>query len=817
MDDRAAPVGATEGQDAAMALVYRGYDPAEEGLREALCCLGNGRFATRAALSEAEADDAHYPGTYLAGGYDRLTSEVSGRPVENEDLVNWPNWLPFAWRAGEGAWMRPTAETVEDHRLTLDLRRGLLTRETTFRDAEGRRTRLRERRLVSMADPQLAAQEVTITPLDWSGPLTVRAGIDAGVVNAGVPRYRALAGRHLEVLALDHPGAGLAGSLVRTVQSRIEAATVARLACEAATPAAWREGDRVGHEATVEARRGEAVTFEKVVAFVTSRDPAIASPALSAQAAAAGAPGFAALLEAHAAAWADLWTRFAVDVQDGTGPEQRNLNFGLFHLVQTLSPHTADLDVGAPARGWHGEAYRGHIFWDEMFVFRTLTLREPRLTRALLRYRLRRLPAARRLAAEAGHAGAMFPWQSGSDGREETQVLHLNPKSGRWVEDATHRQRHVGLAIAYNVWSYYRATGDLDFLIEGGAELLVEIARFFASLASWDGDLGRYRIRGVMGPDEFHTGYPGAPEPAGIDDNAYTNVLTAWTLTRAVDALEHLPAARRARLTARLGIREDEPARWQEISERLHVPFLENGLVAQFDGYGALEELDWDGYRARHGDIHRLDRILEAEGRDVNALRVSKQADMLMLPFLFSSEELVQLFEQLGYAFDPADIPRLAAYYDARTSHGSTLSQVVHAWVLARADRAHSWTLLRRALAADIEDVQGGTTREGIHLGSICGAIDIVQSGYLGVEARAASLHLDPALPDGVRRIAVRLRYQGNDVDIAATQEELRVRIDLGGVEPVTVSYRGRARRLSPGTQTTFRLVPPPGRRAGAA
>jgi alpha,alpha-trehalase len=683
-----------------------------------------------------------------------------------------------------------------------------------------------------MADPRLAAQEITLTPLGWSGPVTLRAGIDAGVVNAGVPRYRALAGRHLEVLELDHPsgdgpggdgtggngsgGEALARALVRTVQSRVEAATVSRLRVEGcAAPTPWRDGGRIGHEAVVEARDGEPVRLEKVVAFVTSRDPAIAAPALSAGAAAAEAPGFAALLADHEAAWDELWSRFSVTVQDGTGPEQRNLNIGLFHLLQTLSPHTAELDVGAPARGWHGEAYRGHIFWDELFVFRALTLREPRLTRALLRYRLRRLPAARRLAAEAGHAGAMYPWQSGSDGREETQVVHLNPRSGRWVTDATHRQRHVGLAIAYNVWRYFRATGDLDFLIEGGAEMLAEIARFFASLAEWDEALGRYRIRGVMGPDEFHTGYPDAPEPAGIDDNAYTNVLVAWTLTRAFDALEHLPAARRARLTERLSLSEAELARWQEISELLHVPFLGNGLVAQFEGYEALEDLDWDGYRARHGDIHRLDRILEAEGRDVNAVRVSKQADVLMLPFLFSSDELVQLFRQLGYAFDPGDIPRLVEYYDARTSHGSTLSEVVHAWVLARADRSHSWSLLRRALGADIEDVQGGTTREGIHLGAMCGAIDIVQSGYLGVEPRAGSLHLDPVLPGGVRRIAVRLRYHGSDVDVEATPEALRVRVDLGGAGAISVNYRGRVRRLTPGTETTFRLVAPSDRRAG--
>ena len=78
----------------AWTLVYEGFDPKQEGLREALCTLGNGHFATRGAVEYAEADGVHYPGTYLAGGYNRLISEINGHIVENEDLVNLPNWLP---------------------------------------------------------------------------------------------------------------------------------------------------------------------------------------------------------------------------------------------------------------------------------------------------------------------------------------------------------------------------------------------------------------------------------------------------------------------------------------------------------------------------------------------------------------------------------------------------------------------------------------------------------------------------------------------------------------------------------------------------
>ncbi|NIR59899.1 MAG: glycoside hydrolase family 65 protein, partial [Gammaproteobacteria bacterium] len=171
-------------------LAYEGYVPEQEGLREALCTLGNGYFATRGAAANAVADGVHYPGTYLAGGYNRLTSEVAGHEIENEDLVNIPNWLPLVFRTDEGPWLRPGELDYLDYRQRLDLKQGLLRRSARLRDAEGRTFRWEERRLVSMDDPHLAAIEVRLTPEDWSGRMTIRSALDGGVTNDGVARYR---------------------------------------------------------------------------------------------------------------------------------------------------------------------------------------------------------------------------------------------------------------------------------------------------------------------------------------------------------------------------------------------------------------------------------------------------------------------------------------------------------------------------------------------------------------------------------------------------------------------------------------------------
>ena len=300
-------------------------------------------------------------------------------------------------------------------------------------------------------------------------------------------------------------------------------------------------------------------------------------------------------------AWAHLWARFPIQLRGGEDDRVLPmLRLHIFHLLQTVGPNSIGRDVGVPARGLHGEAYRGHVFWDELFVFPVLNLRLPELSRSLMEYRYHRLPAARRAAAAAGHVGAMYPWQSGSDGTEQSALVHLNPQSGRWLPDTTYLQRHVGIAVAYNAWQYYQSTGDRDFLAQYGAEIILEVARFFASLASYDRAQDRYMIRGVVGPDEFHTSYPDSPD-AGIDNNAYTNVMTVWLLLRAIEVLDLLPEHRRVELTETLGLTAAEPERWEHICRRMYVPHG-NGIISQFEGYEKLEELDWEDYYARYGE-----------------------------------------------------------------------------------------------------------------------------------------------------------------------------------------------------------------------
>ncbi len=767
-------------------ISYDHFDPGSQQLREAVLALGNGYFGSRAAFAEAQADATHYPGTYVAGGFNRLVSEKSGQDIENEDLVNMPNWLCLNFRFGDGDWLDLSKVTLLSFYQELDLRSGILIRDVRFRDADSRTTRLRERRIVHMGQPHLAAIEVTILPEDWSGRVEIRSALDGTVENKGVDRYRDLKTRHLEPVGQTVEEGGILSLQVRTNQSRIEVAQAARtqvfkgFMAAAATREPYTEEQYVREDISLDVLAGSSVRVEKVVAMYTSRDRAISEPGLAAREAVAKAGPFSELLRSHAQAWSELWDLFDIDLDMADpsmdGKAQRVLRLHIFQMLQTLSLNTIDLDAGAPARGLHGEAYRGHIFWDELFIFPTLNMRMPEVTRSLLRYRERRLDAARELAREAGHKGAMYPWQSGSDGREESQKIHLNPKSGRWVPDNSQLQRHVNAAIAYNIWHYFQATGDLEFIRFHGAEMMLEIARFWANLATYNPDLQRYEILNVMGPDEYHDGYPESDEP-GLNNNTYTNVMAVWTLMRTFDMLDHLPMRDREALLGRLGIGPDELKLWDEVSRNMRIVTHGDGILSQFEGYEDLAEFDWDGYRAKYGDIQRLDRVLEAEGDSPNHYKASKQADVLMLFFLLSAEELKEVFDRLKVDWAPDSIPQTIEYYYNRTSHGSTLSRLVHAWVLSRSDRPRSWDFFMEALMSDVEDIQGGTTPEGIHLGAMAGSVDLIQRCYAGIELRDDTIRINPCLPEALSSLSFTIFYRGHAIALKITHDTVQARI----------------------------------------
>jgi trehalose/maltose hydrolase-like predicted phosphorylase len=241
----------------------------------------------------------------------------------------------------------------------------------------------------------------------------------------------------------------------------------------------------------------------------------------------------------------------------------------------------------------------------------------------------------------------------------------------------------------------------------------------------------------------------------------------------------------------------------------MFIPFHGDGIISQFEGYEDLEELDWDAYRAKYGNIQRLDRILGAEGDDPDRYKLAKQADTVMLFFLLSHEELRRLFERLGYDYGPDTARKNIAYYDERTSHGSTLSFVAYGGVLARLDVESSWERFLVALESDVGDVQGGTTKEGIHMGVISGTLDLLQRSYAGTQIRDGVLYFDPRLPARLDGLSFAMQFRGTPILVTLAGGRLTLAAHREGVRrPIRVGFGDEVRELCPGDQCTFELGP---------
>lgn len=763
-------------------LNYNDFNPEQEKFRETLCTLSNGYLATRASIETAKADKFHYPGTYFAGCYNKLISRIANKNITNEDLVNMPNWLALTFKINDSLeWFNLIDIEILSYQEILYLQQGVLKRVIRFKDNKNRITKVSFVRFVSMANAHIATLILTLEAENWSGKITIKSGLDGLVFNTGVARYENLNNKHLEPLAAKS-SKNTIHLLMRSNQSHIEIA-------EAAKQQIYINNKLFNLTAKLEINNAsiyqcyklnikpkKILAFKKIVTFVTSRDRAISEPLNEAQTIINHHTEYDALLNDHIRAWKNLWNHCDITINTQHN-EQQIIRLHIFHLLQTITKHSIDLDIGIPARGLHGEAYRGHVFWDELFILPFYIFHFPDIARALLHYRYRRLDTARALAKQAGFKGAMYPWQSASSGDEVSQKIHLNPFSNQWEPDYSSYQRHVNGAIVYNIWQYYLATNDIAFMEEYGAEMILEIARFWAHIATYNHETTRFEIVDVVGPDEYHEQYPNTDRP-GLKNNAYTNIIAVWSIEKALEIINFPHPFRKKALIEKLQITADETIVWQAIATRMFIPFHDNDIISQFEGYELLAELDWQAYRTKYRNIERLDRVLKAEGDTPNNYKISKQADVLMLFYLFSENELSQMLKKLGYRFTHNIFKKNIEYYAKRVSHGSTLSKLTLASVYYYVNQKAAMNYYKETLNSDYIFTKHTTTHEGIHLGAMGGCVNFIMQRLAGLSFKNKRLSFNPKLPKQITRVKFKLIYLGNWLTVLLENKQLKIKID---------------------------------------
>ncbi len=774
-------------------LEYTDYYPKKEKSRETLLAVGNGYLGTRGVLAETTASDTNYPGTYIAGLYNRLVSEVADRDIENEDFVNIPNWLFITFRIENGKWFDINQTEIISIKRRLNFANGVLETELVVKDKNGHETNINSRVIASMANPHLVAIQYTIKPLNYSGLIEIKSEIDGNIINDGVERYRDLNQQHLKSV-IEGNNSGICWLLVKTTQSEIEIAEAVKHSVFKNGGAVNVEFDNINSQGKIstslktDLNKNEELTIEKVVAIFTSKKDDVKKPLNSSKNLVRTAKTFDNIVKESETEWNKIWDKIDIQIK-GDPKSQMLIRLHLYHLMVTASPNNVDIDAGIPARGLHGEAYRGHIFWDELYILPLYNLFFPDVAKSVLNYRFRRIKKAREYAKEYGYNGAMFPWQSGSDGREETQTIHLNPISGKWGDDYSSLQRHISIAIAYNTWYYFQVTNDIEFMENGGAELFFEICRFWASKSVMDKTTGRFSISKVMGPDEFHEEHKASPG-GGVKDNAYTNIMVAWLFTKAFEILEKLPENSNKKIASEINLDKKEIKNWQSVSENLNIPLSEEGIIEQFDGYFDLKELDWDAYRKKYENIYRLDRILKAEGKSPDHYKLAKQADTLMTFYNLDEEDVSSILKNSGHKISPDYLKNNYNYYLNRTSHGSTLSRVVHSYLANLfGSKEEGNKLYFEALESDFTDIQGGTTAEGIHAGVMGGTVLMVITSFAGLNLKMENLTINPSLPKNWDSIKFNFWFKNSHYFIEVTHNQLKIEINSENFNKVEIDF----------------------------
>lgn len=763
-----------------------GHDAARANYYETLFTVGNGRLGTRGSLEEGHPGE--WSGTYLNGVYDNHDAPVT-------DLVNAPDWLWLEIFV-DGVRLDVHTCTVVEHERALDLARGLLWRKTVFMDSAGRVTRLETLRFASLAQRSLCGLRVEVTPDNHDAPIHIVSGVDGRRRNLErLPAYphgttfdpetrweKWAHTKHLTETTRYHDDDGVYLEM-RTIASGIA------VGCASATsgsPASRRtvvqQYEKIAEQLEFEVAVGQTIRLDKLVGFATSRDypgdgglgqDPVADRCVNTLAAGAD-QGFDACLTEHIAAWAAKWADCDC-VIDGDADAAKAVRFGIYHLL--IAANELDPTVNIGAKSLSGEGYRGHVFWDtEIMMLPFFIYAQPETARALLRYRHHTLPGARLNARDEDRLGARYAWESADDGREECPEWTVDGADRLWMRD---EEVHVCADVAYGVLTYVAATGDTAFLTEFGAEILFETSRFWVDRLTHDPSTGRFHLRNVMGPDEFHI---------HVDDNAFTNGLVAWHLEQAVQTYRLLRAEHPAELAAlsdRIGLEPAEVDRWSECAAAIaDLTDHGTGLIEQFSGYFDLLDVPityWDeNAMPQYPDgYHHF---------NCETTTLLKQPDVVMLMYLLPDKFAVDVKRT---NFD---------YYEARTLHKSSLSPSIHAIMgIEVGDHTRAEQYFARSAFVDLTDNQGNTA-EGMHIASAGGTWQTTVCGFGGFRVRNGIMAFDPWLPPSWQRLAFRLHWHGDAVAVSITHRDITLELEGSPGATCTVAVHGQEIELRTGS-----------------
>lgn len=734
-------------------IIEEGLNPHYNMVSESVFSLGNGRMGQRANFEEEYTGET-LKGSYVAGIYYPDKTRVgwwkNGYPEYFAKVLNAPSWIGIHITI-ENQKLDLAKCKVEDFKRILDMKTGLLTRSFAATLPDGKVIRVESKRFCSMAHGEIGAIRYAVTPVNFSAKATVSIYVDADVVNKDsnydekfweeVSR-EASEGRAIVTAQTKKTFFHVSTGMCYSVLTEGKKATIERVNVE-------QREKFAGNVIQLSLAEGKQTVIFKYAAILSSENhpkDKLAAHTHKVLDEAAGT-GFDKLFEAHAKVWAHKWEECDITIE-GDIAAQQGIRFNIFQLTQTYTGEDERLNIGP--KGFTGEKYGGSTYWDtEAYCIPFyLGTAEQKVARNLLVYRYKHLPKAIENAKKLGftEGAAFYPFvtMNGEECHNEWEI--------------TFEEIHRTSAMVYAIRDYIDYTGDENYLVEYGLEVIIGISRFWAQRVNWSADKNKYVILGVTGPNEYEN---------NVNNNWYTNYLGAWTLRYAQYALEYVRknnAGRYKEIVAKTQFKDAEGVKWKEISDKMYYPEdPRRGVILQQDGFLDKELL-------RVSDLTPEQRPLNQKWSWDRILRSCfiKQADVLQGMYLFEDD------------FDVETLRKNFDFYEPMTVHESSLSPCVHAILASRLgykERAYEFYL--RTARLDLDDYNNDT-EEGCHITSMAGTWMSVIKGFGGMRIRNGKLHFNPFIPDKWKSYSFRLEFRGRVIKVKVTADGAETVLESG-------------------------------------
>lgn len=703
---------------------------------ESLMCQGNGYIGVRNSLEEHYTNEKR--GAFINGVFDEPKGEVT-------ELAALPDVLNCEIEIN-GEKVNMLSGKADEYKRELNLKNGESIRSFLWTGKNGSSARLEYKRFVSDVKKHIVAQKITVTPL-CDANINILSGIDAKITNSGVQHFGAVGRRK-------YPD-GSIGVTIETAESQIPVAIYSAIVTNGKNSEKVISNRReLYFDISAQRKANETLSFEKISSFATSRDFEYQNGAKAEEVAADGkkyleealAAGYDELLKESADSWEEFWLDHAVKIESENKFYMQAMNFAQYHLKIMVSGRDSRMGIGAKALS--GEGYKGHSFWDtEMFILPYYVFNDPKSARKLLEYRHSMLDAACKKAKKYGYDGAMYPWECAWQDYGEAcpDWGDMDLETGEIRKNGMGEfEVHINCDIAYGVWQYYCASGDVEFMDKYGCEIIILTAKFWLSRLVWQNE--RYEIPNVIGPDEYKD---------NVDNNAYTNYMAYFNMRLVLHLSKIMSQETHDRMNRLHGF-DELCKKTEKTLPSVYLPKSDaDGIIEQFDGVRNLKDIDTSIYKNQE----KVGGIFNDYGfAEIQKMQVFKQADMVMLLYAlencFSEKEIVENYK----------------YYEQRTLHDSSLSMCAHALVASRIGLTEeAEKMFLDACSVDLGD-NTDNSDDGIHSASIGGIWLAFAMGFCGMRIDESGLTLNTVIPNDWESYELPIKFKGGTLKLTTTK-----------------------------------------------